>query len=369
MPNAARANPLLSLLDISTPIIQAPMAGVSTPAMAAAVSEAGALGSLGVGAMDADGARKAIRETRALTARPFNINLFCHAPAEADATREAAWLRYLAPQFAEYGATPPDSLREIYKSFVADEAMFRMLLEEKPAVVSFHFGLPAQEKIDALRAAGIVLLASATSLQEARRIEAAGIDAIVAQGIEAGGHRGMFDPAADDEGLGTLALVRVLVQGTKLPVIAAGGIMDGAGIAAALALGAQAAQLGTAFVACDESSADAAYRSALLAPDTRPTTLTRAISGRAARGFTNRFTALGVAPGAPAIPDYPITYDAGKALHAAAKAKGVSEYAAQWAGQAVPLARSLPAGALVAELNAELRAALEQLAGLRAALG
>ncbi|CAG9178789.1 NAD(P)H-dependent flavin oxidoreductase [Cupriavidus pinatubonensis] len=362
-PRSDDGHSLLSLLNIATPIIQAPMAGVSTPAMAAAVSEAGGLGSLGVGAMDAEGARKAIRDTRALTGKPFNINLFCHAPAVADAAREKAWLDYLSPRFAEYGATPPASLREIYKSFVVDEAMFQMLLEEKPAVVSFHFGLPAQEKIDALHAAGIVLLASATSLEEARRIEAAGIDAIVAQGIEAGGHRGVFDPAGYDEGLGTLALVRILVRHTRLPVIAAGGIMDGAGIAAVLALGAQAAQLGTAFVGCKESSADAAYRAAFSAQPARPTTLTRAISGRAARGFTNRFTELGEAPDAPAIPDYPTTYDAGKALHAAAKAKGNSDYAAQWSGQAAPLARQLPAAELVGQLQAELR---DVIAGLNA---
>ncbi|WP_019448978.1 nitronate monooxygenase [Cupriavidus sp. BIS7] len=372
MNTASPRNPhqkLLSLLGITTPIIQAPMAGVSTPAMAAAVAKAGGLGSLGVGATDAAGARKMIHETRALTGKPFNINLFCHVPATADAAREGAWLNYLAPEFAKFGATPPASLNEIYKTFVTDDAMYQMLLEEKPPVVSFHFGLPAQEKIDALHAAGIVLLASATSLAEARRIEAAGIDAIVAQGIEAGGHRGVFDTDGYDEGLGTLALVRVLVERTGLPVIAAGGIMDGAGIAAVLALGAQAAQLGTAFVASKESSADAAYRAALAAESTRPTTLTRAISGRAARGFTNRLTELGVAPDAPALPDYPITYDAGKALNAAAKAKGNSDYAAQWAGQAVPLARSLPAGELVVQLTAELKEALERLSGLRTLFG
>jgi len=359
----------MARLGLTTPIIQAPMAGTSTPAMAAAVSEAGGLGSIGVGAMNAAGARKAIHETRALTGKPFNVNLFCHIPATADAAREKTWLDYLAPEFAQFDAAAPASLREIYTSFVADEAMFEMLLEEKPAVVSFHFGLPAQDKIDALRAAGIVLLASATSLQEARLIEAAGIDAIVAQGIEAGGHRGIFDPDGYDEGLGTLALVRVLVERTGLPVIAAGGIMDGAGVAAALALGAEAAQLGTAFVASAESAADAAYRAALAASHKRPTTLTRAISGRAARGFTNRLTELGIAPEAPALPDYPIAYDAGKALNGVAKAKGNSEYAAQWAGQAVPLARSLPAGELVAQLTTELRVAIEQLSSLRAAIG
>ncbi|MCY1206394.1 Nitronate monooxygenase [compost metagenome] len=360
---------LLARLRISTPIIQAPMAGVGTPALAAAVSEAGGLGSLGVGAMDAEGARQAIRETRALTGKPFNVNLFCHAPAQSDPAREKAWLDYLGPHFAEHGGTAPATLREIYRSFVEDEDMLRMLREEKPAVVSFHFGLPAQQKIDALRDAGIVLLASATSLQEARQIEAAGIDAMVAQGIEAGGHRGVFDPAAYDEGLGTLALVRVLVQNTSLPVIAAGGIMDGAGIAAVLALGAQAAQLGTAFIACPETSADAAYRSALAAHSMRPTTLTRAISGRAARGFTNRFTELGAHPDAPAMPDYPIAYDAGKALHAAAKARGSAGYAPQWAGQAVPLARSLPAAALVERLQSELQDAIERLAALQRVSG
>lgn len=369
---ANRQNPsrnLLSRLGIRLPIIQAPMAGVSTPAMAAAVSEAGGLGSLGVGAMDAEGARKVIRETRALTSKPFNINVFCHVPAKPDAERESAWLKYLGSAFAEFGATPPGALREIYKSFVVDDAMYQMLLEEKPAVVSFHFGLPAQAWIDALKAAGIVLLASATSLHEARQIEAAGIDAIVAQGFEAGGHRGAFDTEAEDEGLGTFALTRVLVARTNLPVVAAGGIMDGAGIAAVLALGAAAAQLGTAFVAASESAADAAYRAALTADETRPTTLTRAISGRAARGFTSRFTRLGTAAGAPAIPDYPVTYDAGKALHAAAKAKGVSEFAAQWAGQAVPLARSMPSAELVAVLERELRETLDQLSSVRAVLG
>lgn len=365
--NASRQ--LLARLGMRTPIIQAPMAGVSTPAMAAAVSEAGGLGSLGVGAMDAEGARKVIRDTRALTSKPFNINLFCHPPATANAERESAWLSYLSSVFAEFGATPPGNLREIYKSFVVDDAMYQMLLEEKPAVVSFHFGLPEQPWIDALHAAGIVLLASATSLAEARQIEAAGLDAIVAQGIEAGGHRGTFDTDAEDEGLGTFALVRILAARTRLPVIAAGGIMDGAGIAAALALGATAAQLGTAFVATDESAADAAYRSNLTAAETRPTTLTRAISGRPARGFTSHFTRLGAAAGAPAIPDYPVTYDAGKALHAAAKARGISEYAAQWAGQAAPLARAMPSAELVRVLDAELRETLDALSGVRAAPG
>ncbi|MDF3837436.1 nitronate monooxygenase [Cupriavidus basilensis] len=363
---ATQRRALLSLLGIATPIIQAPMAGVSTPALAAAVSNAGGLGSLGVGAMNAESARKTIRETRALTDKPFNINLFCHAPAIANPAREAQWLAYLAPYFAEFGATPPAALREIYTSFVADEAMYAMLLEERPAVVSFHFGLPAQAWTDALRAAGIVLMATATSLDEARRIEDAGIDAIVAQGIEAGGHRGTFKAEGRDEGLGTLALVRLLARNTSLPVVAAGGIMDGAGIAAVLALGAQAAQLGTAFVACPESAADAAYRAALLAGQPAGTTLTSAISGRRARGFVNRLTGLGEARDCPPIPDYPLTYDAGKALHAAAKARGNAAFAAQWAGQAAQLSRSLPAAKLVARLRAELAETVAGLSRLQA---
>ena len=349
--------PLAARLGLSHPIIQAPMAGTSTPALAAAVSNAGGLGSLGVAAMNAAKAREAIGQTRALTQRPFNVNLFCHAPAQADAGRERAWIEYLAPSFAEFGAQPPAALREIYTSFVADEDMLQMLLEERPAVVSLHFGLPEARRIEALRAAGCYLMATATSLDEARRIAAAGIDAIVAQGIEAGGHRGIFEPDGPDEQLGTLALTRLLATRLPLPVIAAGGIMDGAGIAAALALGAQAAQLGTAFVSCPESAADAAYRQALLSQDeSRVTVMTRSISGRPARGFANRLTALGAAPGCPALPGYPMVYDAGKALHAAAKARGSADFAAQWAGQGFRLSRSLPAADLVRQLCAEMAA-------------
>jgi nitronate monooxygenase len=352
-------NTLLEKLGIALPIVQAPMAGVSTPAMAAAVSNAGALGSIGVGAGTADAARAMIREVRAATDRPFNVNVFCHRPAVADAGREAAWLERLAPHFARYGAEPPRQLRPIYRSFVDDDDMLAMLLAERPTVVSFHFGLPAQERIDALRNAGIVLLATATDLDEGEAIVAAGIDAIVAQGYEAGGHRGVFDPARPDERIGTLALTRMLVRGLKVPIIASGGIMDGAGIAACLVLGASAAQLGTAFVACPESSADAGYRAALLGPGSRHTVMTAAISGRPARSLANRFTALGdsVADDS-AIPSYPIAYDGGKALHAAAKAAGEFGYGAQWAGQGAPLARSLPAAELVAELRAEMERAL-----------
>ena len=354
----------LQRLGIRMPIIQAPMAGVSTPALAAAVSNAGGLGSLGVGATNADGARKMIRETRSLTGKPFNVNVFCHQPAVANAAVERAWNDWLAPVFSRYGATPPAALSEIYTSFVVDRAMQQMLIEEKPAVVSFHFGLPSADVIAALKRAGITLLASATSVDEAARVADAGVDAIVAQGIEAGGHRGVFDPEVTDDRLGTFALTRLIVNEGRLPVIAAGGIMDGAGIAAALALGAQAAQLGTAFVACAETSIDDGYRRAILSDAARHTTLTTAISGRPARALANRFTALGDDPQAPRVPAYPIAYDAGKALHAAAKAKGEFGYGAQWAGQAAALVRALPAAELVARLEQETRQSIERLHAL-----
>ncbi|MGU7770434.1 NAD(P)H-dependent flavin oxidoreductase [Burkholderia sp. MR1-5-21] len=361
MDNPSDSRTLLHKLGIRAPIIQAPMAGVSTPALAAAVSNAGGLGSLGVGATNAEGARKMIRDTRALTDRPFNINVFCHQPATPNAAVERAWLDWLAPEFAKYGATPPGALSEIYTSFVADPAMQTMLVDERPAVVSFHFGLPSADVIAALKRAGITLFASATNVDEAQQVAAAGVDAIVAQGIEAGGHRGVFDSTATDDRLGTFALTRLLACEFALPVIAAGGIMDGAGIAAALALGAQAAQLGTAFVACAETSIDEGYRRALLGDAARRTTLTSAISGRVARSMVNRLTALGDDAHAPATPDYPIAYDAGKALHAAAKAKGEFGYAAQWAGQAARLARALPAAELFAQLERETREAIGKL--------
>ncbi|WP_339766387.1 nitronate monooxygenase [uncultured Pseudosulfitobacter sp.] len=343
---------LLNRLNITMPIVQAPMAGVSTPALAAAVSNAGGLGSLGVGATNAAGARKMIEETRALTDRAFNVNLFVHATPTPDAAREAAWLQTMRPLFAAYNSEPPKELRTIYQSFAEDDAMFQMLLDTAPPVVSFHFGLPGADRIKALKAAGCTLLATATNLTEACAIADAGCDAVVAQGYEAGGHRGMFDPSAPDDRLGTFALTRLLATTSTLPVIAAGGIMDGAGIRAALNLGAIAAQLGTAFVACPESSADAAYRAALSSDAAHHTTMTTAISGRPARGLANRFTAWGADTTAQA-PDYPIAYDAGKALNAAAKAAGETGFGAQWAGQGAPLHRPMPAADLLALLHAE----------------
>ena len=345
---------IIDRLRLATPVVQAPMAGVATPLLAATVSNAGALGSIGVGATDAAGARMMIEEVRGRTSCAFNVNLFVHGRAKPDPSREAAWLNWLAPLFAEFGAEPPAALRTIYKSFADDPDMLTMLLALAPPVVSFHFGLPPADVLAALRARGVYLMATATSLEEARAIEAAGIDAVVAQGIEAGGHRGIFDPDAPDDALGMVALTRLLVRNTGLPVIAAGGMMDGAGIAAALDLGAAAAQLGTAFVPCPESAADAAYRAALSGPGAYHTVVTSLISGRPARALANRFTALREEVGNHRPPDYPIAYDAGKALHAAAKARGEHGFGAQWAGQGAPLARATPAADLVRTLREEL---------------
>jgi nitronate monooxygenase len=348
---------LLQRLGLKVPIIQAPMAGTSTPALAAAVSNAGGLGSIAVGASEARYARGAIEALAAATPRAFNVNVFCHAPPHEDVERQRAWLAALQPSFATFGANPPARLRPIYKSFLEDAAMLQTLVEARPPLVSFHFGLPGGEVLVRLRAAGCLLMATATNVDEALAAEQAGVDAIVAQGYEAGGHRGVFDPDAPDDRLGTFALTRILVRRLNTPVIAAGGIMDGAGIAAALTLGATAAQLGTAFIGCPESAADDAYRAALFGPASGHTIMTRAVSGRPARCLSNKITALGEALDI-APPDYPTAYDAGKALNAAAKAHGESGYGAQWAGQGAPLARALPA----AELMRVLREELEQAA-------
>ena len=342
---------LIGRLGLDHPIIQAPMAGTSTPALAAAVCNAGALGSLGLGSVNAVEGGAMIEATNALTNRAFNVNLFCHRPAVSDPAREARWIETLKPEFAKFGASPPSHLTEIYKSFVSDDAMLAMLLQTRPKVVSFHFGLPPSAKIKALKDAGVLLFASATSLAEGRAIAAAGIDAVVAQGYEAGGHRGIFDPDGPDDRLGMFALTRLLVRELPLPVIAAGGIMDGAGIAAVLKLGAAAAQLGTAFIACPESAADQGYRAALKSDAANHTVMTKVISGRPARCLANRFTSLAAAE----VAGYPMAYDAGKALSAAAKSKGEFGYGAQWAGQGAPLVRALPAAELIAALAREMR--------------
>lgn len=330
-------------IGVTLSVIQAPMAGVSTPALAAAVCEAGGLGSVALGALSADAAEKAILATRALTARPFAVNLFCHHPARRDPAREAGWLARLWPEFARHGAEPPRALSEIYQSFRVDDAMLRMLVRLRPAVVSCHFGLPEPEQLAALRECGALLLATATNADEGQRIADAGLDGIVAQGWEAGGHRGMFDPEAGDARLDCLSLIRALSR-IGLPLVAAGGIMTRPDARAAMDAGAAAVQCGTAFLLAPEAATSAPHRAAMAGGRT---VMTRAISGRPARGMINRFTAI---DGIDA-PDYPVAYDAGKALNAAAMAVGDTGYGAFWAGTGAARASARPAAETAMAIN------------------
>ncbi|WP_034809281.1 MULTISPECIES: nitronate monooxygenase [Enterobacteriaceae] len=344
---------LSQMLAIDHPIIQAPMAGVSTPELAATVSNAGGLGSLGIGASDVVQARTAILKTQALTSRPFSVNLFCHQPAKRDEALERAWIESLRPLFAEFGGRPPEVLSEIYQSFIGHEAMLEMLLETAPAAVSFHFGVPDRDVVQAFRDKGIVTLATATRPEEALLIQANGVDVIVAQGFEAGGHRGMFDDKAHDTQLSTFALVQLLKKQVDLPVVAAGGIMDGAGIHAMLSVGADAVQLGTAFLLCPESAADDGYRQRLKFSRLHQTEMTHAISGRAARSLENDYCRHGRIVGQHAVPAYPVAYDIGKALAGLAKSHGHQGYSAHWAGQGVNLIREMPAAELLQTLVRE----------------
>lgn len=346
MPNA-----LLTELGIELPIIQAPMAGTATVALAAAVSNAGGLGSLGLGSSTVAQAREQIQQLKQATDQPFNVNFFCHQPASVDAAREQAWLKLLQPYFAEFSAQPPSQLDPGNPSFIDNPAMLEMLLEERPPVVSFHFGLPDTTCIQALKNAGIKLLGCATNLAEAQAIAAADLDAIIAQGFEAGGHRGVFDPTQDVK-LGLFSLLQLLSKKCHLPIIAAGGIMHGQAIAQVMNMGASAAQLGTAFILCPESAANQAYREQLKSARAYTTDVTAVISGRPARGLVNRFHRQ-LADKQHLLPAYPSTYSAAKALIAAAKQQECYDFAAFWAGQSAPLAREMPATELVELLAKE----------------
>lgn len=331
-------------LGLKYPLIQAPMAGVTTPALAAAVSNAGALGSLGLGASNPSGARKAIQETRSLTSKPFNVNFFVHVDPQPNPAQDSRWISAMEPELRRMGAEPPKELKTIYPSFASDSDMLQVVLEEKPAVVSFHFGLPPSETIRKLKEQGIILLATATSVDEAKVIEAAGVDAIVAQGWEAGGHRGIFDQNGPDERLSTLDLVRRLKEAVKVPLIATGGIMDGEDARAAIEAGAVAVQMGTAFVSCPESAADSEYKAALR--NGKGTKMVDVISGRPARSLENNWTELQGKHDGNVAP-YPNAYDLGKQVVAAAKESGEKGWGVQWSGTGYAKSREMPAGKLV----------------------
>lgn len=349
---------LTHLLGIHHPIIQAPMVGVSTPQLAAAVTNAGGLGSLGFGGSTVDQAKALIQETRALTGGPFNVNLFCHRPTSFDQQRNEAWIKQLTPHFQAFDSQPPTELSEIYRSFLAYEPMLDMLLEERPKVVSFHFGVPPSEWIKALKGRGILTLGCATTVSEAHEVAQAGIDVIVAQGVEAGGHRGVFKyESGEDAQIGLFALLRQVATQVNLPVVAAGGIMDGAGISAALSLGAAAVQMGTAFLLCPESSTPPLHREAMRSSCASDTRITMGVSGRPARGLVNKlyFETKDSSGSHMAVPaEFPLAYDLSKKLHSIALKSGCNDFAAQWAGQGAPLARELPAAALIQTLIDEL---------------
>ncbi|MFD1880848.1 NAD(P)H-dependent flavin oxidoreductase [Paracoccus pacificus] len=338
---------LAERLGLAVPLVQAPMAGVATPELAAAASNAGALGGLGLAAMSPAQAAEAMAATRALTDRPFGVNLFCHRPARRDPAREAAWLELMRPAFEAADAPVPTGMAEIYIPFPGNDEMQAVIEAANPAVVSFHFGLPQPDQLDRLRAMGAVLLGSATSLAEARAIRDAGLDGIVAQGWEAGGHRGMFDPDGPDERLSTRALLELLLP-VGLPVIAAGGIMTAEDVRRMLDHGADLVQCGTAFLRCPESATQPSHKALM---STGRTVMTRSISGRPARSLENRLTALP----SDLAPDYPLPYDPAKALMAAARKAGIAGYNADWAGTGAAQAVEEPAAQVVARLTEGLR--------------
>ena len=342
---------ILELLDIKHPIFLAPMAGVSTPQLAAEVSNAGGLGSLGLGAASLEAARKQILETQQLTKSPFQINFFCHQSATYNKEANLQWIEQLKPQFEKFGATAPQDLNCIYPSFLDNDDLLNLVLETKPKAVSFHFGLPHAHQIQALKNAGIITMVSATNLAEAKAIEAAGVDIVIAQGIEAGGHRGIFN-ASFDAGIKTSDLVKLLVTHIKIPVVAAGGIMNGFQAQYLINHGAAAVQLGTAFVQCPSSNANQAYRDALFS---KPITqITASISGRPARGILNAWATEIDLPTRTAVAPYPYAYDLAKQLHAAASDQNHQEFGAFWSGSNVTQIRQLDAEDLMEQLVIEM---------------
>lgn len=342
---------ILELLDIKHPIFLAPMAGVSTPQLAAEVSNAGGLGSLGLGAASLDTARKQILETQQLTQAPFQINFFCHQSIAQNSELNQQWINHLTPQFEKLGATPPQELQCIYPSFLDSDDLLNLVLETQPKAVSFHFGIPHAHQIKALKEAGIITMVSATNLAEAKAIEHAGIDIVIAQGIEAGGHRGIFNEHVD-AAIKTTDLVKLLTTHIQIPVVAAGGIMNGFQAQYLMNHGAQAVQLGTAFVQCPSSSANTAYREALFS---KPITqITTSISGRPARGILNAWATDIDLPTRTTVAPYPYAYDLAKQLHATASKQDNQNFAAFWAGSNVTQIRQLDAEELVEQLVIEM---------------
>lgn len=352
---------LLDLFKIDLPIVQAPMAGAIDAALAVAVGKAGGLGSLPCAMLTPDKAREQVNIVRQQVSAPVNMNFFAHTATAPDAARETAWRKRLAPYYEELGLDPnmpvPAAARAPF-----DAAMCEVVEQVKPEVVSFHFGLPAPELLARVRATGSVIIASATTVEEGRWLAARGVDAIIAQGAEAGGHRSMFltDDIASQPGL--FALVPQMADAVDVPVIAAGGIADGRGIAAAFALGAAGVQIGTAYLRTPESKVSAIIRERLAGAGDVDTAITNIMTGRAARGVVNRAMAE-IGPVTAAHPGFPHAAAAFGPLKAAAEKLGRADFTNVWAGQAVALGRETPAEDLTRALADDARRRLGLLAG------
>ena len=343
---------LQQLLGIEIPIIQAPMAGVQGSALAVAVSNAGGLGSLPCAMLSPDAMFKELAAIKAQSSKPFNVNFFCHAAPTPSAEREAVWRAMLAPYYKEHGidaaTIPVGSGRVPFGSEACD-----VLNEFKPAVVSFHFGLPSSSMLARVRAWGAKIVSSATTVEEACWLEAHGVDAIIAQGLEAGGHRGIF--LSDDltSQVGTMALLPQIVRAVKLPVIAAGGIADAKGVLAAMALGAAGVQIGTAYLLCPEVTTSAVHRAALKSEAAHHTALTNLFTGRPARGIVNRIMReLGQINAA--VPAFPLATAAIAPLRASAESRGSGDFSPLWSGQNASGCKEIPAARLTLELAAGL---------------
>ncbi|MBK7313964.1 NAD(P)H-dependent flavin oxidoreductase [Candidatus Aalborgicola defluviihabitans] len=335
---------LQTLLGTELPIIQAPMAGVQGSALAVAVSNAGGLGSLPCAMLGADAMREELTTIRAQTTRPYNVNFFCHTPPVPDDAREAAWRAALAPYYAELGidaasiATAPAR-----QPFSAETA--NLLAEFTPPVVSFHFGLPSADLLARVKAWGAKVLSSATTVEEGLWLQSHGVDAVIAQGCEAGGHRAMFLSDDITTQVGTLSLVAQLVKMLRVPVIAAGGIADARGVAAALALGAVGAQIGTTYLLCPEANTTPLHRAALQSDGARHTAITNLFTGRPARSIMNRVMRE-CGPISPLAPTFPLAVSAVVPLRARAEAMGSTDFSPLWAGQDTSGCRAMPAAEL-----------------------
>ncbi|HEX7435687.1 MAG TPA: nitronate monooxygenase [Caldimonas sp.] len=336
------------LLGIERPIVQAPMAGVQLSALAVAVSNAGGLGSLPCAMLGPDALRVELAAIVAQTDRPFNVNFFCHAAPEPSPEREQAWRAALAPYYAEFGidaaALPAGPARAPFSAAAADT-----LVAARPSVVSFHFGLPSAELLARVRAMGSKIVSSATTVEEARWLESRGVNAIIAQGLEAGGHRGMF--LSDDltTQVGTFALLPQVVRAVRVPVIAAGGIADARGVAAALALGAAAVQLGTSYLLCPETTTSSVHRAALASPQAAHTALTNLVTGRLARGIVNRLMRE-LGPISSLAPQFPLASAALAPLRAEAERLGRGDFSPLWAGQNASACKPIAAADLTRRL-------------------